>query len=65
MPVVASTPNAEISRLMMAGFKELLPEADQIRMTEMNAPNKRFRLFHRNSNSTSNSNSSPVPTPTA
>jgi hypothetical protein len=57
MPVVASTPNAEISRLMMAGFKELLPEADQIRMADSQTPDKRFRLFHRNPR--------PVPSPIA
>jgi pilus assembly protein CpaE len=47
MPVVASAPNAEISRLLMGGFKELLPEADQIRMTESIAPQRKFRLFRR------------------
>jgi pilus assembly protein CpaE len=49
MPVVAATPNAEISRLMLAGFKELLPEADQVRMAESMPSAKRFRLFRRSS----------------
>ncbi len=59
MPVVASTPNSEISRLMLEGFKELLPEADQARLAESALPAKRFRLFRRNNTG------NPVPTPIA
>jgi pilus assembly protein CpaE len=47
MPVVAASPQAEISRLLIAGFKELFPEADQVRMAEALPGPKRFRLFRR------------------
>jgi pilus assembly protein CpaE len=47
MPVVASTPTSEISRLLIAGFKELLPEADQLRLAETQQSHHRFRLFRR------------------
>jgi pilus assembly protein CpaE len=50
MPVVAASPTSEISRLLVGGFKELLPEADQLRLMEASMPaNRRFRLFRRSS----------------
>ena len=48
MPVVAASPQSEISRLLLGGFKELLSEDDQLRMAQtMPAPARKFRLFRR------------------
>jgi pilus assembly protein CpaE len=47
MPVVAASPNSEISRLILGGFKELLPEADQLRVADDSQAAKKFRLFRR------------------
>jgi pilus assembly protein CpaE len=49
MPVLASSPNAPVARLIQGGFKDLLPEQDQVKLpTDAPAVEKNgFRRFFR------------------
>jgi pilus assembly protein CpaE len=49
MPVLASSPNAPVARLIQDGFKELLPEQDQMKLptTAPAAEKNGFRRFFR------------------
>jgi pilus assembly protein CpaE len=47
MPVMASSPGSEISQLMLAGFKDLLSESDQVQIANEAPARRRFRFFRR------------------